>query len=146
MRYAILTAAFAAAAGCSSGPTLAPVSGRVTVGGKPVTAGRIEFYPEAGRMATAAIRPDGTYTLTTFDAGDGAVVGRHRVAIRAVEFKADAGQPAPKSVQEEATLSGSGGAAGEVVWLVPQRYSEQDTSDLTADVASEPNVINFDLP
>src|ERR1700687_5390629 len=67
--------------GCG-GPRLGKVSGRVTVGGKPVTSGTIMFHPDAGPTAVGTIQPDGTYTLTTGKPGDGAVVGAHRVTIQ----------------------------------------------------------------
>src|SRR5262245_3303776 len=67
--------------GCGGGPTLGRVTGKVTYAGKPVTQGRIWFYPEAGRAALGEIGPDGTYTLTTFKPNDGALVGPHRVAV-----------------------------------------------------------------
>ena len=49
-------------AGCGPGfPETADVSGRVTLGGKPVPQGRISFWPEQGRPAMGEIGPDGTY-------------------------------------------------------------------------------------
>jgi len=32
------------------------------------------------------IEPDGSYRLTTFDSGDGALLGRHRVTIEATRI------------------------------------------------------------
>src|SRR4051794_33249667 len=75
-------AALLAAAGCG-GPRLAPVSGRVTVGGRPVTEGVVMFIPADGPAAVGAIQKDGQYTLTTFKPGDGALVGGHKVTISA---------------------------------------------------------------
>src|SRR5262245_37564353 len=68
--------------GCG-GLRLGKVSGKVTVGGKPVTTGTIMFHPASGPTAVGAIGPDGSYTLTTIKKGDGAVVGSHRVTIEA---------------------------------------------------------------
>jgi hypothetical protein len=65
-----------------------PVSGRVIRLGQPVTKGTVNFPPaEAakGRAATGAIQPDGSYTLTTQDPGDGALAGDYRVVISLVE-------------------------------------------------------------
>ena len=78
----------AAAAGCGaraehaalSGKIL-PVKGVVTYKGKPLTQGTVRFEPDAGREAEGTIGPDGTFTLTTFQPGDGAVPGFHRVAV-----------------------------------------------------------------
>jgi hypothetical protein len=73
----------AALAGCGkSGPARAPIQGMVTVGGRPLAAGRILFRPLApstGTAASAAIK-DGVYRLP---AGEGPVVGPNRVEIEA---------------------------------------------------------------
>jgi hypothetical protein len=67
-----------------------PVSGTVTCGGRPVTEGYVVFIPKvpagadvmkSGKAAAAYIQADGTYTLTTYDEGDGALVGDHTVRI-----------------------------------------------------------------
>ncbi len=63
-----------------SGKTL-PVKGIVTYKGKPLTRGTVRFEPDAGREAQGKIGPDGTFTLTTFQPGDGAQPGIHRVAV-----------------------------------------------------------------
>ena len=63
-------------------PTL-PVKGKVTYNGKPLTRGTIKFAPDDGfgREAQGPIQPDGTFLLSTFKDGDGAVPGVHRVAV-----------------------------------------------------------------
>ena len=137
-------------AGCG-GPRLGKVSGRVTIGGQPVAEGVILFHPEAGPAAVGAIRPDGTYELTTLKPGDGAVVGTHRVAIQATRVSpghlADA-----KTIDEEVARSGKsvpGGkvlVAGAVTWVVPEKYAHVDTSGLTRHVEPGTNTIHFDLP
>lgn len=59
-----------------------PVKGSVLYKGKPLTGGTVRFEPEdGGREASGNIEPDGTFTLTTFQAADGAVAGKHRVAV-----------------------------------------------------------------
>ena len=73
--------------GCGSDPShyvgqTVPVKGKVTYKGKPLTEGQIIFEPDAGgREAHGSIQPDGTFELTTFTKGDGAVTGTHRVAV-----------------------------------------------------------------
>src|SRR5262245_16358306 len=58
-----------------------PVKGQVTYKGKPLTGGSIMFEPvDGGREAHGTIQPDGTFSLSTFRSGDGAVRGVHRVA------------------------------------------------------------------
>lgn len=69
--------------GCSGSHELetAPVKGTVTVDGKPLAGGGLVFVPGHGRGATGTIAPDGTYVMSTYDNADGAIVGRHRVAV-----------------------------------------------------------------
>jgi hypothetical protein len=76
--------------GCNSGgdfPT-APVIGRVICEGKPVPHVMVFFEPtESGKSAItgkagfAIAKDDGTFRLTTYKDGDGAVVGHHRVRV-----------------------------------------------------------------
>lgn len=137
--------------GCNQGPQLAPVSGRITVGDKAITEGVIMFHPDDGPTAVGTIQPDGTYTLTTFRPGDGAVVGKHRVSIHATRV-GPGHLASPKSIDEEIELSrkrAPGGkvlVAGQITWLVPEKYFRADTSDLTAEVEVRPNIKNFDFP
>jgi len=69
--------------GCTrAGQPTAQVAGKVMFDGKPVTSGRLTFAPTAGTVgkpATGAVQADGSYTLSTYAAEDGAVIGRHKV-------------------------------------------------------------------
>jgi hypothetical protein len=133
-------------AGCG-GPRLGRVTGRVTVGGKPVTSGTIMFHPDAGPTAVGAIGADGTYTLTTFKRGDGALVGSHRVTIEATTVGAGS-MVEPKSIDEELAMRQKGKVlvAGKVEWVVPEKYSRLETTDLKATVESGANTRDFDIP
>jgi hypothetical protein len=76
-------------AGCGGGDfKVAKVTGKITVGGKPVTGGDVMFMPlgkdekgQSGKAARSQIRADGGYSLTTYDAFDGAVIGKHQVTL-----------------------------------------------------------------
>ncbi|MBN1394257.1 MAG: carboxypeptidase regulatory-like domain-containing protein [Pirellulales bacterium] len=128
--------------GCGSGrPNLALVSGKVTYQGKPVTEGKIVFHPQKGRQAIGVIDADGNYRLTTFDNGDGAAPGKYRVTIQAMRAS---GAPRAKNILDE-VKSGIKEAAS-VEWIVPEKYSRLETSPLTAEVESEPNNIDFNVP
>ena len=136
-----------AASGCSSGPKFGKVSGKVSFRGQPVTTGTITFYPESGRPAIAQIGPDGTFTLTTNTNGDGAQVGNHKVTIHATKVGAGSIQQA-KSIEDEQKLVRTPDmilVAGTVEWLVPEKYSREETSTLTAIVQEGSNTINFDI-
>ena len=76
--------------GCSADPNmpkLGKVSGKVSYQGKPVDAGRVVFTPVAGKGgesdqgASGEISSDGSYEMTTFNTGDGAVLGQHIVTV-----------------------------------------------------------------
>ncbi len=81
--------------GCGGpGYEVAPVSGRVTLGGQPMAGLHVSFQPVAeGKKGTnpgpgsyATTGPDGRYTLRTIDPdGPGAVVGKHVVRIAPVQ-------------------------------------------------------------
>jgi hypothetical protein len=71
--------------GCGSRYTTAEISGKVEFDGRPmVGGGQIMFVPlreEDGKASVGEIRPDGTFSLTTYQKGDGAVLGEHRVEV-----------------------------------------------------------------
>jgi hypothetical protein len=75
--------------GCNGSPyEVAPVRGLVKLNDAPFPQGSIVFSPIAqgedanpGKPGTAKIQPDGSYQLSTFSKGDGAVVGEHWVTI-----------------------------------------------------------------
>jgi hypothetical protein len=119
--------------GCSCRPATAPVSGQITLEGRPIGPGTISFLPDKskgteGLAATGKFGPDGKYALTTYEEGDGAVVGHHRVQIESRPEGADAG--------DEAAASQPG--------TIPLRYAAD--SGLTAEVPPEGNnALNFDL-
>src|SRR4029079_2260524 len=108
------------AAGCGSKyPPTAPVKGKITINGIPVTTGLINFYPTTGeRPALGHIGPDGCYSLTTFERGDGALLGRHKVSIKSTRI--ENGPPTPKDLKEEAEFNAKGllSAKPHLVFLV----------------------------
>jgi hypothetical protein len=90
LRIMVIVASVMALAGCGTGgdfPT-APTSGRVVCQGQPVPHVMVFFEPlEAGKSALvgkqgfAIANADGTFTLSTYGEGDGAVVGKHSVRV-----------------------------------------------------------------
>lgn len=77
------------------------VTGKVTHDGKPVTGGTLLFAPIAdeknkmpGKDGQAVIKSDGTYEVSTYNPGDGAVIGNHRLTYVPPAAEMDAhGQP-----------------------------------------------------
>lgn len=112
--------------GCDSGPKVVPVSGKVLYHGKPLQFGTVMFQPPTGQPAIGEIRPDGTFSLSTFRPNDGAVVGKHKVRIACYESQRGGG---PKGPGEQ--------SLGKL--LIPQRYTLFDQSGLTAEVREDSN-------
>jgi hypothetical protein len=121
-----VAAAILLSAGCSKGPAVAPVSGKVLYNGEPLPYGSIMFQPASGQPAGAAIEPDGTFRLSTFSEFDGAIIGPHKVKVTCYTSQ----RPSEKAQKKvgEATL-------GQL--LIPLQYTFLDQSGLTATVPAE---------
>ena len=139
-----------------SRPAVAPVSGRITRDGKPVTSGVVSFYPVAGRPAAGQIDADGRYTLGTFTRNDGALLGSHRVVIEARSVTEGKRRPTtkvaqlsddmPEAIRMEMEAGNATAGFEQITWLVPETYAAQATTPLRADVQPGRNVIDFDVP
>ena len=134
-------------------PPLAPVSGVVTLSGAPVAGATISFIPvDGGRVGTALTDRQGRYEMSTFpgDDADGALLGEHRVTVMKVGGSG-ASKPATADgeFEDEDEDAGLAPASGELdnstevdddeddmQYLVPARYMNPDTSDLTITVES----------
>ena len=109
--------------GCGDGrPSRVPVSGRVTIDGKPLTAGYIQVCPANQRAATGAIGPDGRFKLTTFDPNDGCVVGKHPVAVGGREDKGSS-----------------------FLWLAPKKYGDINKSGLEVEITGPTDNVEINL-
>lgn len=123
--------------GCfgQKGLETAPVTGVVTYNGKPLPYGRVSFRPQAGSPATGDIQSDGSFSLSTYGNGDGAIVGTHQVSITATE--ADAGNMAETAANTEMVVPKS---------LIPKKYTSFSTSEIIAEVvASGENKFTLEL-
>jgi len=80
------------AAGCGPPaevrPVLIPVQGSLLVNGKPAAGAMVVFHPaggtsidERGSRPKATVLPDGSFEVTTYQAGDGAPAGDYDVAV-----------------------------------------------------------------
>jgi hypothetical protein len=76
------------ALGCGTGKKIVPVSGTVTLDGKPLVGATVGFQPiapegkmDAGPGSQAKTNNKGEFTLMTALGENGAVVGKHRVMI-----------------------------------------------------------------
>lgn len=116
--------AVALLSGCGDGrPRRVPVSGRVTIDGKPIPCGTIRFIPKDARPAMGQIGQDGRYSMSTFEKGDGVVVGPCTVTVNATEL-----------------LSGQA-----IRWHAPKYYAEPGRSGLSAEITEPIDSLDFDL-
>lgn len=94
--------------GCNrntNAPTF-PVSGTVTLDGKPVEGAAVSFISldPKNRPAAASTDKDGKYSLTTFVANDGAMAGDYQVSV--TKFWSEAGKsPYDKTPDEESAAA-----------------------------------------
>ncbi|MFM1904880.1 MAG: hypothetical protein RLZZ440_2780 [Planctomycetota bacterium] len=124
------------AAGCGgSGPRLARVEGVVTLDGKPLSTGRVTFWPAAGRSGSGWIEADGSFRLGTFGDADGAVVGPHKVAVT----------PASQTPTGPPDFDRDGPVKGWPRSPIPARYSNPESSGLAFEVQPGRNRFEIDL-
>jgi hypothetical protein len=109
--------------GCSGYTSSAPtyeVKGKVLLAnGKTLSAGRVTFLAADGLLpqASGEIQPDGDFSLTTRNPGDGAAPGKYKVRIEPAESK----KPGKKRPS------------------FPVKYVDEDSSGLSVTVRAEPN-------
>ena len=106
-----------------------PVRGKVLVDGAPAAGATIAFHQIDGKkkdktVADALVEPDGTYVLSSTEAWDGAPAGKYTVTV----------------TLRDRNLDGSKGAD-----RLPAKYGSIVTSDLTAQVVAEVNLLDFNL-
>ena len=140
-----LAAALAGAlAGCSPrGPTLAEVSGTVTLDGRPLARGTITFEAAGCRPATARILDGRIIEATTYHARDGVPVGEQRIAIFSRADPAAAKPaPAPQGAPSAAARFPPS-MAGPL--LLPARYNDPVSSGLSAIIRPGQNTLSLAL-
>jgi len=133
--------------GCGSSgpdrPATYPVSGVVTFKSQPLAGAfvTLESTSQPTQTAYGTTNDAGEFTLTTFENGDGAVEGEHRVKVMKVE--ATAATPASEG---DIPPGGPTRPAPPPKSLIPARYANFDTSVLKATVKSSGNnELKFEL-
>ncbi len=124
-----------ATAGCA--PAVGNVSGKVTVGGKPVTTGQVSFVAKTGMVYTANIEADGSYRVNGVPPGEMTVL----VIGPPPPVTVPAGRADAAKKFSSATSTPAAAAAGPAV---PAKYGDISTSDLRYSVTSGPNT--YDPP
>lgn len=115
--------------GCSSSESGGTVSGRVTLNGKPLTDANVKFLnPDLGVGITCALDADGTFASDTR-----IPEATYQVAISPPNTShqpGDTGMPVIPKLPKD----------------LPKKYTSTDTSDLKAEVHSQPvNDFTFEL-
>src|SRR5579885_1203413 len=95
------------AAGCGGRSKPVKVSGVLTWDdGKPVEGATVMFIPQfdKGRQASGFTGKDGSFDLTTFNAGDGAIPGEYKVVVTIASASPDTGMEMAKMDPTKAML------------------------------------------
>jgi hypothetical protein len=119
----------ALASGCgpkSDRPKLVPVSGTVSYKGQPLADGTVSFRPQKGRAGMGKIKDGKIIEVTSYELNDGLPVGQYKVAVQ--------------------SMSNADDMYAEHKSLIPEKYSDVEKSELTADIKdAKENVLSFDL-
>jgi len=132
----MLTAVVVGLAGCESNPLssmrLYPVKGKILLAdGKPLTSGRIVFVAMKSTLtSSSSIESDGTFTVKG-STGDGLPEGEYRIRVDVDESKL----PTVKGTTPKRSTP----------LPFPDKYSDEDTSKLTATVKPDETSNNFEF-
>lgn len=144
---AAITLGLVVVAGCGQGapkregPPTYPVTGTVTQNGAPVAGATVRFeLADGSKASTGLTDAQGEFKLSTFASGDGALAGDYRVTIVKMEGKGGA-----QAVSEDDPNYTGAEDEGEMKNVLPEKYSNVKTSELTATVAEGPNSFDFPL-
>ena len=143
--WLLTTTCLSVIVGCNDGriPTY-PVVGTVLFeNGDPVRFGVIEFLPVGDvPSARGKIDPEGSFSLTTFEGDDGAAAGKYRVIV-IQPFIAPVGKLLPRGPR---TIRAEHAEHQTERNIVPERYSNPESSDLEVVVEARPdNVVQLTL-
>jgi len=119
--------------GCNTGtqnpPTVA-ASGKVVYQGEAVEGATVQFIPSSpdGKVANATSDAEGTFKLSTFEPGDGAMSGTYKVTVR-------------KLVTVEQGIQKDGENAGQPDFvnkdMLPKKYASAGKTPLELDVSAD---------
>jgi hypothetical protein len=150
MQVAVVLACSACAVGCERVDSLGftPVTGRVTLDGKPLTGGEVRFTPDPtsnkGPQSISPLGPDGSFELRGPGGRLGAVPGDHRVSVT-LPHLTEAPTP-PSEAAGTGVPPARAAAAAPQGPPLPAKYASPETSGLTATIESGKSArIDFEL-
>ena len=131
---ALIALAVSGCGGESDNLATGSVSGKVIHNGQPVNGGVVQFTPvpsggkgPVGKPASGGVGADGTFKLSTYGNGDGAVIGKHKLNY----------SPAVVPIDEKTHSDNSPPVKGQYDGLIP--------SSKDAEVKAGDNKINIEL-
>ena len=123
------------AVGCSRGPQPVPVSGTVSYQGQRLVNGFVMFNLAErgeGRPARGRIGEDGSFSMSTFEPGDGVMPAEYIITVRSW---VPGSAPSPEDER----------AGAYVTYSIPERYRDPRTSGLKQTVGSSAIKLNLEL-
>lgn len=132
----MMSAVFIMGCGGTGRPKTYAVTGKVTFRGQPCGGALVVFHPaekghENDPKPVATVKEDGTYSLSTFDENDGAVMGEYNITI---VWNA-------KAKEAKLSLGSEGGGGAD---KLNGRYGDPRNPKLKASVKKDtPNAIDF---
>lgn len=110
--------------GCGDGrPERVQVSGRVLIDGEPLKHGSVLFHAKDHRPAYGELGADGSFQLSTYELGDGCVLGAHAVSVNGAEVL----------------------NATSTRWHAPKKYREAGNSGLVVNVDESMDPVQIQL-
>lgn len=139
----LVAAQFVLFAGCSrkEEAKIYPISGTVRLDGSPLVGASIMLQPVDGGIYGYGISgEDGAFTISTYEIGDGAIPGEHRIIVSMQGSQVfPGGEPGDEddSTGEITTQHGT---------LIPEKYTDAETSGLSVVVSadSEPLILELE--
>ena len=127
-----------------------PVTGKVTMNGGPLAGAMIAFAPTEGQPTAIGRSNDaGEYSLTTYDANDGAAKGAFNVTVMKVVAAAGA---TPADAGHGTNYQGvahggkaAKGATSDAGNLVPPQYSNSEKTPLKFTVEEKANTYDIEI-
>jgi len=151
LALSILVAVGIVLTGCSysSRPPTYRVTGTVTMQGKPVAGAAIIFVPTSneGAAASAITDSEGKYSLTTWQAEDGARPGEYRVKVsKQEETTVDPSKMVQNvPLEEDQKYVESKKSRPPAKSLVPSKYQDESSSGLSHTVPKSSSVFDIEL-